>query len=154
MLNQNEHFFIQVLGKLVSNSYIYTDKVASLVQEAAYVQTSLSNQEGDAASIPVSHIDGENLVITTLFTRDYPRMVSSLNSLNLRSAHFVVLLPLDVIDMLDVILEGNDGEMEEFGPLLSDDLIIQTFPFSVLVPAALEARNNLAANKSKAQKMK
>lgn len=58
---------------------------------------------------------------------------------------------LDVIDMLDVILEGNDGEMEEFGPSLSDDLIIQTFPFSVLVPAALEARNNLThANKSKA----
>lgn len=58
----------------------------------------------------------------------------------------------DVIDMLDVILEGNDGEMEEFGPSLSDDLIVQTFPFSVLVPAALEARNNLSANKSKAQK--
>lgn len=54
--------------------------------------------------------------------------------------------------MLDVILEGNDGEMEEFGPSLSDDLIVQTFPFSVLVPAALEARNNLSANKSKAQK--
>lgn len=104
-------FLERVLGKLVSNSYTYTDKVASLVQEAAYVQTNLSNQEGDAASIPVSHID-------------------------------------DVIDMLDVILEGNDGEMEEFGPSLSDDLIIQTFPFSVLVPAALEARNNLSTNKT------
>lgn len=81
-------------------------------------------------------------------------MVSFLNSLDLGSAHLVVSLPLDVIDMLDVILEGNDGEMEEFGPSLSDDLIIQTFPFSVLVPAALEARNNLSADKSKAQKMK
>lgn len=70
------------------------------------------------------------------------------------SIHFVVLLPLDVIDMLDVILESNDGEMEEFGPSLSDDVIIQTFPFSVLVPAALEARNNLAANRSKAIKNK
>lgn len=49
-----------MLGKLVSNSYSYTDKVASLVQEAAYVQTNLSSQESDAASIAVSHIDGEN----------------------------------------------------------------------------------------------
>lgn len=60
LLNPNEHFFIQVLGKLVSNSYTYTDKVASLVQEAANVQTNLSNQEAEAASIPVSHIDGES----------------------------------------------------------------------------------------------
>lgn len=142
-----------MLGKLVSNSYTYTDKVASLVQEAAYVQTNLSNQEGDAASIPVSHIDGENVAIKSLFTRHHHKMVSFLDSLHLRSTHSALLLPLDVIDMLDVILEGNDGEMEEFGPSLSDDLIIQTFPFSVLVPAALEARNNLATNKSKAQKI-
>lgn len=51
--------------------------------------------------------------------------------------------------MLDVIMEGNEGEMEEFGPSLSEDLIIQTFPFSVLVPAALEARNKLPAEKGK-----
>lgn len=139
------------MGRLISNSYTYTDKVASLVQEAAYVQSNLSNQEGDTASIPVSHIDGENLAMKSLLICQRVRMVSFLNLLNFRSSHFVVLLPLDVIDMLDVILEGNDGEMEEFGPLLSDDLIIQTFPFSVLVPAALEARNNLAVNKSKAQ---
>lgn len=49
--------------KLVCNSYTYTDKVASLVQEAAYLQANLSNQEGDAASIPVSHIDGEHFEI-------------------------------------------------------------------------------------------
>uniref|UniRef100_A0A671V9A0 URB1 ribosome biogenesis homolog n=1 Tax=Sparus aurata TaxID=8175 RepID=A0A671V9A0_SPAAU len=99
-------FLERVLVKLVCNSYTYTDKVASLVQEAAYLQANLSNQEGDAASIPVSHID-------------------------------------DVLDMLDVIMDGNEGEMEEFGPSLSEDLIIQTFPFSVVVPAALEARNKL-----------
>lgn len=56
----------------------------------------------------------------------------------------------DVLDMLDVIMEGNDGAMEESGPSLSDDLIIQTFPFSVVVPAALEARNKLPADKGKA----
>lgn len=47
-------------------------------------------------------------------------------------------------------MDGNEGEMEEFGPSLSEDLIIQTFPFSVVVPAALEARNKLAAEKGKA----
>uniref|UniRef100_A0A667Y0W1 URB1 ribosome biogenesis homolog n=1 Tax=Myripristis murdjan TaxID=586833 RepID=A0A667Y0W1_9TELE len=106
-------FLERVLGRLVCNSHIYTDKVASLVQEAAYLQANLSNQEADAASIPVSHID-------------------------------------DVLDMLDVIMEGNEGEMEDFGPALTDDLIIQTFPFSAVVPAALEARNKLPADKGKA----
>lgn len=43
------------------SSHTYTDKVASLVQEAAYLQANLSSQESDAASIPVSHIDGEHL---------------------------------------------------------------------------------------------
>ncbi|XP_039986899.1 nucleolar pre-ribosomal-associated protein 1 [Xiphias gladius] len=110
--NQQEtviQFLERVLVKLVCNSYAYTDKVASLVQEAAYLQANLSSQEGDTASIPVSHID-------------------------------------DVLDMLDVIMEGNDGEMEDFGPALSEDLIIQTFPFSAVVPAAMEARNKLPAN--------
>uniref|UniRef100_A0A1A8F3S5 URB1 ribosome biogenesis 1 homolog n=1 Tax=Nothobranchius korthausae TaxID=1143690 RepID=A0A1A8F3S5_9TELE len=53
----------------------------------------------------------------------------------------------DVLDMLDVIMEGGDGEMEEFGPSLSEDLIVQTFPFSAVVPAALEARNKLPTDK-------
>uniref|UniRef100_A0A7N8Y9U1 URB1 ribosome biogenesis homolog n=1 Tax=Mastacembelus armatus TaxID=205130 RepID=A0A7N8Y9U1_9TELE len=108
--NQQEtviQFLERVLVKLLCSSYTYTDKVASLVQDAAFLQANLNSQEGDAASIPVSHID-------------------------------------DVLDMLDVIMEGNNGEMEEFGPSLSEDLIIQTFPFSVLVPAALEARNKLS----------
>ncbi|TKS80797.1 Nucleolar pre-ribosomal-associated protein 1 URB1 ribosome biogenesis 1 -like protein [Collichthys lucidus] len=103
-------FLERVMVKLVCNSYTYTDKVASLVQEAAYLQANLSSQEGDTASNPVSHID-------------------------------------DVVDMLDVIMEGNEGEMEEFGPSLTEDLIVQTFPFSVVVPAALEARNKLPADK-------
>lgn len=48
--------------KLVCNSHTYTDKVASLVQEAANLQASLGSHEGDAASIPVSHIDGEHFI--------------------------------------------------------------------------------------------
>ncbi|XP_061575705.1 nucleolar pre-ribosomal-associated protein 1 [Cololabis saira] len=109
-------FLERVLVKLVCNSHEYTDKVASLVQEAAYLQANLSNQEGDTASIPVSHID-------------------------------------DVLDMLDVIMEGNDGEMEEFGPSLTEDLIIQTFPFSAVIPAALVARNKLQADKDQTNGM-
>lgn len=54
---------------------------------------------------------------------------------------------LDIINMLDVIMESAEGEMQEFGPSLSDELILQTFPFSVLVPAALEARNKLPVDK-------
>ncbi|XP_040030484.2 nucleolar pre-ribosomal-associated protein 1 isoform X2 [Gasterosteus aculeatus] len=100
-------FLERVLVRLVCNSYTYTDKVASLVQEAAYLQANLSGPDGDAVSIPVSHID-------------------------------------DVLDMLDVIMEGNEGEMEELGPSLNEDLITQTFPFSGMVPAALEARNKLS----------
>ncbi|XP_038150281.1 nucleolar pre-ribosomal-associated protein 1 [Cyprinodon tularosa] len=105
------HFLERVLVKLVCNSYDYTDKVAGFVQDAANLQSNLSVQEGEAASVPVSHID-------------------------------------DVLDMLDVIMEGNDGEMEEFGPSLSEDVIIQTFPFSAVVPAALEARNKLPVDKA------
>ncbi|XP_037534219.1 nucleolar pre-ribosomal-associated protein 1 [Nematolebias whitei] len=103
-------FLERVLIKLVCSSHEYTDKVASFVQEAGHLQANLSSQEGDAVSIPVSHID-------------------------------------DVLDMLDVIMEGSDGDMEEFGPSLSEDLIVQTFPFSAMVPAALEARNKLPADK-------
>lgn len=44
-------------------------------------------------------------------------------------------------------MEGAEGETQEFGPSLSEELILQTFPFSVLVPAALEARNKLPADK-------
>ncbi|XP_069046292.1 nucleolar pre-ribosomal-associated protein 1 [Lepisosteus oculatus] len=101
-------FLERVLVKLVSNPYLYTDKAASLVQEASYLQANLTGQEGDAASIPVSHID-------------------------------------DVLDMVDVIMEGSEGECEELGSALNEDLILQTFPFSALVPAALEARNRLPA---------
>ncbi|XP_066555925.1 nucleolar pre-ribosomal-associated protein 1 [Amia ocellicauda] len=99
-------FLERVLVKLVSNPYPYTDKAASLVQEAGYMQANLSGQEGDAVSIPISHID-------------------------------------DVLDMMDVIMEASEGESKDFSPALSEDLILQTFPFSAIVPAALEARNTL-----------
>ncbi|KAM7038132.1 nucleolar pre-ribosomal-associated protein 1-like [Acridotheres tristis] len=47
----------------------------------------------------------------------------------------------DVLDMVDVLIEDSDGFDEEVGFSLNEDMIIQTFPFSAVVPAALEARN-------------
>ncbi|RXN33752.1 nucleolar pre-ribosomal-associated 1 [Labeo rohita] len=99
-------FLDHVLMKVVCNPHVYTEKAASMVQEAAYLQANLSGQEGDEASIPISHID-------------------------------------DVLDMVDVILEGSEGDVQEIGPSLTDEIILQTFPFSAIVPAVLEVRNKL-----------
>lgn len=45
--------------KLLCNPHTYSDKAATLVQEAAYLQANLTGQDADAVSIPISHIDGE-----------------------------------------------------------------------------------------------
>ncbi|XP_043115226.1 nucleolar pre-ribosomal-associated protein 1 [Puntigrus tetrazona] len=102
-------FLDHVLMRVVCNPHVYTEKAANMVQEAAYVQANLSGQEGDEASIPISHID-------------------------------------DVLDMVDVIMEGSEGDVEEIGPSLTEDIILQTFPFSAIVPAVLEVRNKLPEN--------
>ncbi|KAM4047236.1 nucleolar pre-ribosomal-associated protein 1 isoform 2-T2 [Anomaloglossus baeobatrachus] len=49
----------------------------------------------------------------------------------------------DIMDMVDVIVEGSDGLDEEVGFALDEETILQTFPFSPLVTVALEARNKL-----------
>ncbi|KAH0624869.1 hypothetical protein JD844_032735 [Phrynosoma platyrhinos] len=49
----------------------------------------------------------------------------------------------DVLDMIDVLVEGNEGLNEEHGASLNEDMIVSTFPFSAVVPASLEARNKL-----------
>lgn len=54
-----------------------------------------------------------------------------------------LLSALDVLDMMDVLVEGSAGLDEEIGFLLNEDMILLTFPFSAVVPAALEARNTL-----------
>ncbi|XP_077063759.1 nucleolar pre-ribosomal-associated protein 1 [Siphateles boraxobius] len=99
-------FLDHVLMRVVCDPHVYTEKAASAVQEAAFLQANLSGQEGDEASIPISHID-------------------------------------DVLDMVDVIVEGSEGDVEEIGPSFTEDIILQTFPFSAIVPAVLEARNKL-----------
>lgn len=40
-------------------------------------------------------------------------------------------------------MEGSEGLDEEIGFLLNEDMVLLTFPFSAVVPAALEARNKL-----------
>lgn len=50
---------LQILLKLVTNPYPYTDKAADLVQEAGMLQVSLFKQDSDNVSIPISHIDGK-----------------------------------------------------------------------------------------------
>lgn len=102
-------FLDHVLTRVVCNSHVYTEKAASMVQEAANLQASLSSQDGDEASIPISHID-------------------------------------DVLDMVDVIVESSEGDIEEIGPSLTEDIILQMFPFSAVVPAVLETRNKLPAS--------
>ncbi|EPQ04265.1 Nucleolar pre-ribosomal-associated protein 1 [Myotis brandtii] len=49
----------------------------------------------------------------------------------------------DVLDMVDVLVEGSEGLDEEIGCSLSKDMALLTFPFSPVAPAALEARNKL-----------
>ncbi|XP_054569412.1 nucleolar pre-ribosomal-associated protein 1 [Eptesicus fuscus] len=49
----------------------------------------------------------------------------------------------DVLDMVDVLVEGSEGLDEEIGCSLSEDTALLTFPFSPVAPAALEARNKL-----------
>ncbi|KAF7251021.1 Nucleolar pre-ribosomal-associated protein 1 [Varanus komodoensis] len=49
----------------------------------------------------------------------------------------------DVLDMIDVLVEGSEGLNEEIGFTLNEDMIVSTFPFSAVVPASLEARNKL-----------
>uniref|UniRef100_A0A5F9DR07 URB1 ribosome biosis homolog n=1 Tax=Oryctolagus cuniculus TaxID=9986 RepID=A0A5F9DR07_RABIT len=99
-------FLERVLLTLVANPYSYTDKASDFVQEASTLQATMTKQDADDVSIPVSHID-------------------------------------DVLDMVDVLVEGSEGLDEEIGFLLNEDMILLTFPFSAVVPAALEARNKL-----------
>ncbi|XP_061049977.1 nucleolar pre-ribosomal-associated protein 1 isoform X2 [Eubalaena glacialis] len=99
-------FLERVLLTLVANPYSYTDKASDFVQEASALQASVTRQDADDVSIPISHID-------------------------------------DVLDMVDVLVEGSEGLDEEVGFLLNEDVILLTFPFSAVVPAALEARNKL-----------
>ncbi|XP_077198657.1 nucleolar pre-ribosomal-associated protein 1 isoform X2 [Paroedura picta] len=49
----------------------------------------------------------------------------------------------DALDMISVLVEGNEDLDEEIGSTLSEDMVVSTFPFSAVVPGALETRNKL-----------
>ncbi|XP_053312783.1 nucleolar pre-ribosomal-associated protein 1 [Spea bombifrons] len=80
---------------------------------------------------------------------DYVQEASVLQTSSTKQDSDTVSIPIshidDVLDMVDVIVEGSEGLDEEIGFTLGEDLIVQTFPFSAVVPVALEARNKLLA---------
>lgn len=52
-----------------------------------------------------------------------------------------VIFTTDVPGVMDVIIEASEKDSCSMGLSLTDDLILQIFPFSAAVPAALQARN-------------
>ncbi|XP_069331102.1 nucleolar pre-ribosomal-associated protein 1 [Eulemur rufifrons] len=78
---------------------------------------------------------------------DYVQEASTLQATATKQDADDVSIPIshidDVLDMVDVLVEGSEGLDEEIGFLLNEDMILLTFPFSAVVPAALEARNKL-----------
>lgn len=63
------------------------------------------------------------------------------NLKQIQHLHFV--FAADVMDMVDVIVEGSEGLDEEVGFNLDEEMILQTFPFSAVVPVVMEARNRI-----------
>ncbi|XP_008066646.1 nucleolar pre-ribosomal-associated protein 1 [Carlito syrichta] len=78
---------------------------------------------------------------------DFVQEASTLQAAVMKQDADDVSIPIshidDVLDMVDVLVEGTEGLDEEIGFLLNEDMILLTFPFSAVVPAALEARNKL-----------
>ncbi|XP_005638888.1 nucleolar pre-ribosomal-associated protein 1 isoform X1 [Canis lupus familiaris] len=78
---------------------------------------------------------------------DFVQEASTLQATGTKQDADDVSIPIshidDVLDMVDVLVEGSEGLDEEIGFLLNEDMILLTFPFSAVVPAALEARNKL-----------
>ncbi|XP_076974949.1 nucleolar pre-ribosomal-associated protein 1 isoform X3 [Tamandua tetradactyla] len=78
---------------------------------------------------------------------DFVQEASTLQAAMTRQDTDDVSIPVshidDVLDMVDVLVEGSEDLDEEIGFLLNEDMVLLTFPFSALVPAALEARNKL-----------
>ena len=86
--------------RLLSNQYVYSDKVATLVQDAAYLHASLTGNEADAASIPISHIDGTSkpppptLIPLSQFMLHTINCIECLGKMPFCSADFVLTNPL------------------------------------------------------------
>ncbi|XP_076837432.1 nucleolar pre-ribosomal-associated protein 1 isoform X2 [Brachyhypopomus gauderio] len=103
-------FLDQVLSRVVSDPFVYMDKIAAMVQHTVCVQAEISGQDRDTDSVPISHIDD-----------------------------------VQDEDAFNVVMEDSEKDSEN-GRFLTDDIILQAFPFSVIVPAVLEARNKQLVN--------
>ncbi|KAM9319582.1 nucleolar pre-ribosomal-associated protein 1 [Gastrophryne carolinensis] len=81
---------------------------------------------------------------------EYVQEASVLQSSLGRQDSDTVSIPIshidDVMDMVDVIVEGSKGLDEEVGFTLDEEMVLQTFPFSAVVPVALESRNRILAS--------
>lgn len=51
----------------------------------------------------------------------------------------------DVPGVIDVVIEASEKDADSVGLSLTDDNILQIFPFSAVVPAVLEDRNKQKA---------
>ncbi|XP_058679879.1 nucleolar pre-ribosomal-associated protein 1 [Ammospiza caudacuta] len=113
----------------------------------------LDNTKGDQKEAVIQFLER---ILLKLVTKPYPytdkaadvvQEASTLQATMFKQDSDNVSIPVshidDVLDMVDVLIEGSDDFDEEIGFSLNEDMIIQTFPFSAVVPAALEARNVL-----------
>ncbi|XP_051840932.1 nucleolar pre-ribosomal-associated protein 1 [Antechinus flavipes] len=78
---------------------------------------------------------------------DFVQEASTLQATMMKQDADNVSIPVshidDILDMVDVLMEDSEGLDEEVGFSLNEDMILLTFPFSAIVPAALDSRNKL-----------
>ncbi|XP_074070216.1 nucleolar pre-ribosomal-associated protein 1 isoform X2 [Macrotis lagotis] len=78
---------------------------------------------------------------------DFVQEASTLQTTMMKQDADNVSIPVshidDILDMVDVLVEDNEDLDEEIQFSLSEDMILLTFPFSAIVPLALENRNRL-----------
>ncbi|XP_068930997.1 nucleolar pre-ribosomal-associated protein 1 isoform X1 [Petaurus breviceps papuanus] len=85
---------------------------------------------------PYSYIDKAADFVQEASTLQATMMKQDADSISIPISHID-----DILDMVDVLMEDSEGLDEEIGFSLSEDMILLTFPFSAIVPAALDSRN-------------
>ncbi|XP_059506193.1 nucleolar pre-ribosomal-associated protein 1 isoform X2 [Stegostoma tigrinum] len=145
-----KHLIIKVLKE--SGNFEYTWKELELWVKGL---SSVSDSEQESAILFLER------VLIKLISNPYPytdKISDAIQEASMLQANLggqdseSVRLPIshidDVLDMVDVIMETSEGLNEEVGITLSEDMIAQTFPFSAVVTAALEAKNKVILENS------
>ncbi|XP_078416304.1 nucleolar pre-ribosomal-associated protein 1 isoform X1 [Cetorhinus maximus] len=145
-----KHLIIKVLRE--SGIFEYTWKELEMWMEGLW---SVSESEQESVILFLER------ALTKLISNPYPytdKISDVIQEASMLQANFggqdsdTVSLPIshidDVLDMVDVIMETSEGLNDEVGFALSKDMIAQTFPFSALVTAALEAKNKMISENS------